>query len=66
MTHITFNEIGLEDLEKNRGLCDFGIRLADGLVLQMEEMRPKKKENREIIIVRNGREQRNGKATELF
>jgi hypothetical protein len=65
----TFEEwgIGLEDVEKKRGLCDFSMNALDSIRLQMEEIKPQGKKNKEIIIVRNGRAKHtSGKTTELF
>ena len=65
----TFEEwgIGLEDVEKKRGLCDFSMKSLSTLTLVIDEIKPKLKKNNEIIIVRNGRAKHTtGKTTELF
>ena len=65
----TFEEwgIGLEDVEKKRGLCDFSMESLSTLTLVIDEIKPKLKKNNEIIIVSNGREKHTtGKTTELF
>ena len=60
------NFIGLEDVEKQRGLIEFKTQDIELLKLEMAEIKPKLKTNNQQIIIRNGRNDRSGKNTKLF
>jgi hypothetical protein len=67
MYTISDNEfIGLEDVEKQRGLIEFKTQDVELLKLEMEEIKPKLKTNNQQIIIRDGRSNRSGKNTKLF
>jgi len=58
--------IGLEDVEKQRGLVEFKTQEVDSIKLEMEEIKPKLKTNNQQIIIRHGRSDRSGKNAKLF
>ena len=69
MTHITYNDfIGLEDIEKKRGIAEFSIDKIDFVKMDVSlDLKPVTKTNKQIIIIRNGKDKRaGGKGTELF
>jgi hypothetical protein len=66
MTFITSDNIGLEDFEKLRGVCEFSIDDIETPNIQMDYEPPKTKRITERIIIRDGRNRHSGKNTELF
>jgi hypothetical protein len=69
MTHTTYNDfIGLEDIEKKRGLIEFSVNKLEYVKLETQlDFAPKTKQKTEIIIIRDGKNKRaGGKGTELF
>jgi hypothetical protein len=69
MTHTTYNDfIGLEDIEKKRGIAEFSVDKIDFIKMEVNlDLKPITKNNKEIIIIRNGKNKRaGGKGTELF
>jgi len=60
---ITSDEIGLEDVEKKRSIVVFSSE-HEGIKLEMEEMKPVMKQNKEVIIVRDGKPRK--RTSQLF
>ena len=59
--------IGLEDIEKKRGLVEYKVNDLEAPNLQVESIQPKLKEDKQVIIVRDGRNKRNNeKSSKLF
>ena len=58
--------IGLEDVEKTRGLIEFAVNDMEEIKLEIGEIKPKLKTNNQQIIIRDGSNRNNGKTTKLF
>jgi hypothetical protein len=65
MTYITSEEIGLEDVEKKRGLVSFQSTY-ETPVLKVEEIQPVLKKKPAEITIRDGNKHRNRKQSNLF
>lgn len=66
MIFMTSDEIGLEpEREKNRGLLQFQIK-PEEIKLSLDEIVPVLKTNKEKIIVRERRNNRRSKSSDLF